>query len=91
MAQSVVVTHTYPIGPLRAVILEVTHTGVTESIVTTDDHGLGSIAFASGNNETGDTDQLVQKNVGSGGAELGSVKTSSVTSGDVVTLFLLGN
>lgn len=91
MAQAVVRKSTYPIGPLRAVIMEVTHTGVTTSTITTADHGLGNIVAAFANNETTETQGLVQINKNSGGAALGSVYTTSVTSGDVVTYLLLGN
>jgi hypothetical protein len=91
MAQSVVKKATFPIGPLRAVIVEVTHTGVTSSTITTDDHGLSNIVFVSGNNETSDTDILIQKNKESGGTVLGSVYTTLVTSNDVVTYLLIGN
>lgn len=91
MAQSVSRKGTFPIGPHRAVIIEVTHTGVTSSTITKADHGLGNIVLALANNETADTDYLVQKNTDSGGAALGSVYTTNVTSGDVVTYLLLGN
>jgi len=91
MAQSAVKKATFPIGPLRAVVIEVTHTDVTSSTITTADHGLSNIVLAVANNETGDTDILVQKNTNSGGAALGSVYTTSVTSNDVVTYLLLGN
>lgn len=91
MAQSVVKKHQYPIGPLKAVILEVTHTGVTTSTLTSADHGMTSIAFVAANNESGDTDISVQKNRNSGGVSLGSIYSSGVTSGDVVTYYILGN
>lgn len=91
MAQVVSKVAQFPIGPLRAVIMSVTHTGVTVSTMTTADHGLTTIAAVFANNETGDTDILVQKNTNSGGAALGSIYTSLATSGDVVTYLVLGN
>lgn len=91
MAQVVSGQQTFPIGPLRAVILTVTHTDVTTSTLTTADHGLSNIALVLANNETGDTDILVQKNTNSSGAALGSIYTTLVTSGDVVTYYILGN
>lgn len=91
MAQIVTRKHQFPIGPLKAVVLEVNHDSVTSSTLTTADHGFTTIAAVFANNETGDTDILVQKNTDSGGAALGSIYTTLVTSGDVVTYLILGN
>lgn len=91
MAQVAVTLHQFPIGPLRARLMQVTHTGVTDSTLTANDHGFTTIAAVFANNETGDTDILVQKNTNSSGAALGSIYTTLVTSGDVVTYLILGN
>jgi hypothetical protein len=91
MAQVVSRKQQFPIGPLRAVILEVSHQGVTSSVLTPADHGFTSIAAVFANQETGDTDILVQKNVNASGASLGSIYTTLVTSNDVVTYLIFGN
>jgi hypothetical protein len=91
MAQAVSGLKSFPIGPLRAVILTVTHTAVTTSTITKADHGLTNITACFMNNETTENDGLVQINKNSGGAALGSVYTTSVTSGDVCTYLIYGN
>jgi hypothetical protein len=91
MAQVVSGKKDFVLGPYRGVIITVTHSAVTTSTITKDDHGLSNIVFGSGNNETTEASGLIQINKNSGGAALGSVYTTSVQSGDVVTYLLIGN
>lgn len=92
MPQVVSNLKSYPIGPLRAVIVTVTHDSVTSSTLTRADHGLTNIEFAIANSEsTNDTDFTVQKNTNSGGSAIGSVYTTGVTAGNVLTYYILGN
>lgn len=79
------------IGPLKCAVLTVTHTAVTTSTLTTADHGFKNIAFVTSSNQTTEAQGLVQKNRNSGGVAAGSIYTTSVTSGDVVDYFILGN
>jgi hypothetical protein len=81
---------TMPFGPLRAVIVTVTHTSVTTSTLTSADHGLRHIEFVKMNNETSEDLGLVQRNKNSGGVANGSIYTTGVTSGDVCTYLILG-
>lgn len=81
----------YPLSQHRTVVMQVTHTGVTTSTLTKDHHGLSNIISCTFNNETTEGDGLVQINVDVSGAALGSVYTTGVTAGDVVTYVIVGN
>lgn len=91
MAQVVSGKREIVFGPLRLIILTVTHTAVTTSTVTANDHGLRSIVGGWINNETTEDQGLLKINQNSGGAAIGSAYLTAVTSGDVVTMFLIGN
>lgn len=91
MAATTVKKAQFPIGPHRKIILEVTHTGVTSSVLTKNDHGMSNIVSVFANNETTDGTFLVQKNTNASGAALGSIYTTGVISGDVVTYEITGN
>lgn len=91
MAQQVVKTFHNVVGQLFEVTVQVTHTAVTSSVLTPADHGLTNIVSVATNNETtAGAPQLVQMNKNASGASIGSIYTTSATSGDVITYIIKG-
>lgn len=80
------------LGNTRLAVFDVTLDSVTEFDFSTDDHGFRNIVAAHFNNETTEGDGLLQKNkLVAGTASIGNIALSGFTSGDVVTVTIIGN
>ena len=81
-----------PLGGHKLGVFEITLTSVTSFDFAVADHGFSNIIAAIANNETTEMDGLCQKNVTvAAAASIGNVALSGYTSGDVVTVILVGN
>ena len=80
------------LGGSTLAVYDITLTDVTEFDFATANHGFRNIISAHFNNETTEGDGLLQKNVTvAAAASLGNIALSGFTSGDVVTVTIIGN
>ena len=92
MAATVVKKQELSFGNVRGAVFEVTLTGVTEFDFATADHGFSNFLIALDNNETTEQDGLLEKNYTvANAASIGNIALTGYTSGDVVTLLVIGN
>ena len=81
-----------PLGSHKLGIFQVTLTGVTEFDFATADHGFSNIVAAFFNNETTEGDGLLERNYTvADAASIGNIALTGFTSGDVVTVTIIGN
>jgi hypothetical protein len=81
-----------PLGAHSLQVMQVTLTDVTEADIPTAEHGFSNIIGAWFNNETTEGDGLLEKNYTvANAASIGNIALTGFTSGDVVTVFILGN
>lgn len=81
-----------PLGDHQMAVFEVDLDGVTEYDFAEKDHGFSNIISAHFNNETTEGDGKLEKNYTVANAVLiGNIALTGFTSGDVVTVTIIGN
>ena len=80
------------LGGSTVAVFDITLTDVTEYDFSTAAHGFRNIIAAHFNNETTEGDGLLEKNkLVDNTASIGNIALSGFTSGDVVTVTVIGN
>jgi hypothetical protein len=92
MAASITSTQSpkIPLGGVYLQVLNVSFAAVTSGTFTTADHGFTNVVGAWFVNNTSDDHGITKINSDGSSTVRGSVNVSSVTSGDVGQLFILG-
>jgi hypothetical protein len=92
MAATVVKNKELSFGDVRGAVFTITMTGVTDFDFAIADHGFSNILIALDNNETSEQDGLLEKNYTvANAASIGNIALTGYTSGDVVSVFVIGN